>query len=178
MSSARAAPPPLKLEVIESRPLTDIETVARLNHFLSNGTAIHSAPTSIAHQVTQVHEKLRLEAKQMAQKVIKKSNVTKDSIKKQNTGMLRKGGKSYAPKNNVLIKQKSTQKKLSAQINKNIETVMATRAGATGKLTIMKGLADAGLAAERKAGGKKKAGGMPKVATGKTIKAMPTKATK
>jgi len=29
----------------------------------------------------------------MAQKVIKKSNVTKDSIKKQNTGLLRKGGK-------------------------------------------------------------------------------------
>ncbi|KAG0023065.1 hypothetical protein BGZ81_008265 [Podila clonocystis] len=146
----------------------------------------------------------------MAQKVIKKSNVTKDSIKKQNTGLLRKGGKffligfnvekanlyfgltanllclrlmvdpyaarSYAPKNNVLIKQKSTQKKLSAQINKNIETVMATRAGATGKLTIMKGLADAGMAAERKAGGKKKAGGMPKVSTGKTIKTLPTKA--
>ncbi|KAF9439105.1 hypothetical protein BGZ76_011343 [Entomortierella beljakovae] len=82
--------------------------------------------------------------------------------------------RSYAPKNNVLIKQKSTQKKLSAQINKNIETVMATRAGATGKLTIMKGLADAGLAAERKARGKKKAGGMPK--TGKTSKSLPTKA--
>ncbi|KAF8926141.1 hypothetical protein CPB97_004872 [Podila verticillata] len=112
----------------------------------------------------------------MAQKVIKKSNVTKDSIKKQNTGLLRKGARAYAPKSNVLIKQKTTQKKLSAQINKNIETVMATRAGATGKLTIMKGLADAGMAAERKAGGKKKAGGMPKVSTGKTIKALPTKA--
>ncbi|KAG0044278.1 hypothetical protein BGZ83_010479 [Gryganskiella cystojenkinii] len=112
----------------------------------------------------------------MAQKVLKKSNVTKDSIKKQPTGLLRKGARSYAPKNNVLIKQKSTQKKLSAQINKNIETVMATRAGATGKLTIMKGLADAGIAAERKAGGKKKAGGMPKVGTGKTQKALPTKA--
>ncbi|KAG0371375.1 hypothetical protein BC939DRAFT_449709 [Gamsiella multidivaricata] len=112
----------------------------------------------------------------MAQKVIKKSNVTKDTVKKQNSGLLRKGARSYAPKSNVLIKQKSTQKKLSAQINKNIETVMATRAGATGKLTIMKGLADAGLAAERKAGGKRKAGGMPKVSTGKTVKAMPTKA--
>lgn len=53
---------------------------------------------------------------------------------------------------------------------------MATRAGSTGKLTIMKGLADAGIAAERKAGGKRKAGGMPKVGTGKTIKVLPTKA--
>ncbi|KAF9081002.1 hypothetical protein BGX29_009442 [Mortierella sp. GBA35] len=115
----------------------------------------------------------------MAQKVIKKSNVSKDSAKKQNTGLLRKGARSYAPKSNVLIKQKSTQKKLSAQINKNIETVMATRAGATGKLTIMKSLADAGLEAERKAGGKRKAGGMPKInkaaATGKVTKALPTK---
>ncbi|KAG0234922.1 hypothetical protein B0O80DRAFT_426243 [Mortierella sp. GBAus27b] len=108
----------------------------------------------------------------MAQKVIKKSNVSKDSVKK-NTGLLRKGARTYAPKKNVLIKQKSTQKKLSAQINKNIETVMATRAGATGKLTIMKGLADAGMEAERKAGGKKRAGGMPKTSTGKTL---PTKA--
>ncbi|KAG0246753.1 hypothetical protein BG011_002356 [Mortierella polycephala] len=112
----------------------------------------------------------------MAQKVIKKSNVSKDSVKKQATGLLRKGARSYAPKHNVLIKQKTTQKKLSAQINKNIETVMATRAGATGKLTIMKSLADAGLAAARKAGGKKKAGGMPKVSTGKSIKVLPTKA--
>ncbi|KAF9425845.1 hypothetical protein BGZ94_007176 [Podila epigama] len=64
MSTARAAPPPLKLEVIESRPLTTAETVAQLQHFLSQGTAIHSAPTSIAHQVTQVHEKLRLEHRQ------------------------------------------------------------------------------------------------------------------
>ncbi|KAG9320350.1 hypothetical protein KVV02_002083 [Mortierella alpina] len=113
----------------------------------------------------------------MAQKVIKKSNVTKDSHKKQNTGLLRKGARAYAPKSNVLIKQKSTQKRLSAQINKNIETVMATRAGATGKLTIMKGLADAGLAAERKAGGKRKAGGMPKTGTtGKVSKTLPTKA--
>ncbi|KAG0253938.1 hypothetical protein BGZ95_006174, partial [Linnemannia exigua] len=99
-----------------------------------------------------------------------------DQVKKKNTGLLRKGARDYAPKHNVLIKQKSTQKKLSAQINKNIETVMATRAGATGKLTIMKSLADAGLAAERKAGGKRKAGGMPKVGTGKITKALPTKA--
>ncbi|KAF9920574.1 hypothetical protein FBU30_009564 [Linnemannia zychae] len=111
----------------------------------------------------------------MAQKVIKKSNVVKDNVKKNNTGILRKGARTFAPKSNVLIKQKSTQKKLSAQINKNIETVMATRAGATGKLTIMKSLADAGLEAERKAGGKKKAGGMPKVTTGKVQKSLPTK---
>ncbi|KAF9581212.1 hypothetical protein BGW38_001859 [Lunasporangiospora selenospora] len=106
----------------------------------------------------------------MAQKAFKKSNVTKDSIKKKPTGLLRKGARTYAPKNNVLIKQKTTAKKLSAQINKNIETVMATRAGSTGKLTIMKGIADAGIAADRKAGGKKKAGGMPKSSAAKAAK--------
>ncbi|KAG0054811.1 hypothetical protein BGZ83_010373 [Gryganskiella cystojenkinii] len=63
MSNARAAPPPLKLTVLESRPLSTSETVSTLHDFLSNGTAIHSAPTSIAHQVTQVYEKLRIESK-------------------------------------------------------------------------------------------------------------------
>ncbi|KAF9904410.1 hypothetical protein BX616_001311, partial [Lobosporangium transversale] len=52
-STARAPPPPLKLEVLEIQPLTNAETVSILHNFLSNGTAIHSAPTSIAHQVTQ-----------------------------------------------------------------------------------------------------------------------------
>ncbi|KAF9577771.1 hypothetical protein BGW38_006794, partial [Lunasporangiospora selenospora] len=54
MSTARYPPPPLKLEVVDSRPLSSSETVSALHNFLSNGTAIHSAPTSIAHQVTQV----------------------------------------------------------------------------------------------------------------------------
>ncbi|KAF9192199.1 hypothetical protein BGZ50_008717 [Haplosporangium sp. Z 11] len=62
-SNARTAPPPLKLEVLETRPLSSAETVSTLHNFLSNGTAIHSAPTAIAHQVTQVYEKLRLESK-------------------------------------------------------------------------------------------------------------------
>ncbi|KAF9439104.1 hypothetical protein BGZ76_011342 [Entomortierella beljakovae] len=64
MSSVRVPPPPLKMEVLESRSISTSETVQTLHHFLSNGTAIHSAPTSIAHQVTQVYEKLRLESKQ------------------------------------------------------------------------------------------------------------------
>lgn len=63
MSSVRLAPPPLKLTVLETRSLSTPETVQTLHNFLSNGTAIHSAPTSIAHQVTQVYEKLRLESK-------------------------------------------------------------------------------------------------------------------
>ncbi|KAF9351338.1 hypothetical protein BGX26_010630 [Mortierella sp. AD094] len=62
-SNARVPPPPLKLEVLGTRSLSTTETVQTLHHFLSNGTAIHSAPTSIAHQVTQVYEKLRLESK-------------------------------------------------------------------------------------------------------------------
>jgi predicted Ser/Thr protein kinase len=32
----------------------------------------------------------------MAQKVIKKSNVSKDNIKKKNTGLLRKGGTQHS----------------------------------------------------------------------------------
>ncbi|KAF9570195.1 hypothetical protein BGZ70_008470 [Mortierella alpina] len=62
-TAARSGPPPLKLEILETKPLSTAATVATLQDFLSNGTAIHSAPTSIAHQVTQVYEKLRLESK-------------------------------------------------------------------------------------------------------------------
>ncbi|KAF9969452.1 hypothetical protein BGZ73_008196 [Actinomortierella ambigua] len=105
----------------------------------------------------------------MAQKAPKKTNVQKNSAKKQGTGIVKKGARAVAPKKNVLVKQLATQKKLSAQINKNIETVIAARAGATGKLTIMKKVADAGIAAERKAGGRKTAGGTPKM-TKKTTK--------
>ncbi|KAF9899673.1 hypothetical protein EC991_008455 [Linnemannia zychae] len=63
MSTARVPPPPLKLEIISSRPLPTDETLNALHNFLSNGTAIHSAPTSINHQVTQLYEKFRLEVK-------------------------------------------------------------------------------------------------------------------
>ncbi|KAF9164269.1 hypothetical protein DFQ26_001650 [Actinomortierella ambigua] len=63
MSNVRAPPPPLKLEVETVRPLSSLETANVLHNFLANGTAIHSAPTSIAHQVTQVYEKVRIEAK-------------------------------------------------------------------------------------------------------------------
>ncbi|KAG0228877.1 hypothetical protein BGW42_001887 [Actinomortierella wolfii] len=106
----------------------------------------------------------------MAQKAPKKTNVQKNAVKKQTSGIVKKGGRSVAPKKSSLVKQRATQKKLTAQINKNIETVMAARAGATGKLTIMKKVAEAGIAAERKAGGKKTAGGTPKMTKGKTTK--------
>ncbi|KAF9164268.1 hypothetical protein DFQ27_000330 [Actinomortierella ambigua] len=106
----------------------------------------------------------------MAQKAPKKSNVQKNAVKKQGTGIVKKGARAIAPKKSVLVKQAATQKKLSTQINKNIENVIAARAGATGKLTIMKKVADAGIAAERKAGGRKTAGGTPKFTKGKTTK--------
>lgn len=49
--------------------------------------------------------------------------------------------RAIAPKNQTLIQQKKLQKKLSTSINDNIERTMASRAGATGKLTIMRKLA-------------------------------------
>ncbi|KAJ3289535.1 hypothetical protein HDU76_007518, partial [Blyttiomyces sp. JEL0837] len=47
-----------------------------------------------------------------------------------------------APKKANLAKQVKLQKKLSAQTIQDTERQMAAKAGATGKLTIMKGVAD------------------------------------
>ncbi|KAL1918213.1 uncharacterized protein VTP21DRAFT_3479 [Calcarisporiella thermophila] len=53
----------------------------------------------------------------------------------------KKGGKIVASKKSDVQKQRSRQKKFSAAINNKIETIMASRAAATGKLTIMKSIA-------------------------------------
>ncbi|KAH6595025.1 hypothetical protein BASA61_003900 [Batrachochytrium salamandrivorans] len=45
-------------------------------------------------------------------------------------------GMRIAPKATGIIKQKSIQKKLASTNIKNTESLMASRAGATGKLTI------------------------------------------
>ncbi|KAI9594252.1 hypothetical protein BDF19DRAFT_423674 [Syncephalis fuscata] len=75
----------------------------------------------------------------MVQGLVKKANTNraKQAQSKKPTSS-RKGARVIAPKNKVLVKQKVLQKKLSANINRNIETQMATRAGAVGKLTIMR----------------------------------------
>ncbi|RKP13617.1 hypothetical protein BJ684DRAFT_9814, partial [Piptocephalis cylindrospora] len=49
--------------------------------------------------------------------------------------------KHIAPKKTALVKQEKMRKRMTAQINKNVEQQMATKAGAVGKLTIMKSFA-------------------------------------
>ncbi|KAG0215701.1 hypothetical protein BGX33_000931 [Mortierella sp. NVP41] len=58
-STARVPPPPLKLEIVDSRTVSTGKAVVTLHHFILNGTAIHSTPTSINHQVTQLYERLQ-----------------------------------------------------------------------------------------------------------------------
>ncbi|RKP27581.1 hypothetical protein SYNPS1DRAFT_20925 [Syncephalis pseudoplumigaleata] len=80
----------------------------------------------------------------MVQGLVKKANANKaKQAQAKKPGSARKGARVIAPKNTTLIKQKLLQKKLSANINRNIETQMATRAGAVGKLTIMRSSMDA-----------------------------------
>ncbi|ORX96411.1 hypothetical protein K493DRAFT_407248 [Basidiobolus meristosporus CBS 931.73] len=74
----------------------------------------------------------------MAQKPIGKKSGAKNTKKTTKP----KRGIVIPPKKQTLVKQKNVQKKLTSNINKNIETIMATRAGAVGKLTIMKGYVD------------------------------------
>ncbi|CAO3677095.1 unnamed protein product [Umbelopsis vinacea] len=84
----------------------------------------------------------------MAQGQLKKQKVpTNKSVK--NLSKPKKGTKVIAPKQKTLVKQKQITKKLSAGINRNIERQMAVKAGAVGKLTIMKKLADEGAAASK-----------------------------
>ncbi|KAJ1653025.1 hypothetical protein IWQ61_006772 [Dispira simplex] len=51
---------------------------------------------------------------------------------------LRKGARTITPKHHRLNQQHKIKKKLTANVNRNIERLMATRANAVGKLTIMR----------------------------------------
>ncbi|EGF81295.1 hypothetical protein BATDEDRAFT_87545 [Batrachochytrium dendrobatidis JAM81] len=70
-----------------------------------------------------------------------KSVLASKSTKKSNE---HHRGKRVAPKSAGIIKQKSIQKKLASANIKNTESLMAVRAGATGKLTILKDVAEKG----------------------------------
>ncbi|CAO3586254.1 unnamed protein product [Absidia cylindrospora] len=78
----------------------------------------------------------------MAQGSLKKVTKPVKKNARQKQVKMKKGSRTIAPKQNVLVKQKSLEKKLTAQINKNIEKQMSVKANAIGKLTIMKGLAE------------------------------------
>ncbi|KAI8905048.1 hypothetical protein EDD86DRAFT_212130 [Gorgonomyces haynaldii] len=71
-------------------------------------------------------------------------------IKKQSPLVQKKKSKAargikIAPKNQKEATKRSLQKKLSSKTIVHTETLMAARAGATGKLTIMKNTADKAL---------------------------------
>ncbi|TPX71538.1 hypothetical protein SpCBS45565_g01001 [Spizellomyces sp. 'palustris'] len=92
----------------------------------------------------------------MAQGGLKKSGASKPSFatKKSQTpslGPKRREGKYIAPKSKTLITQKNLQKKLAAKAIVQTEQLMAARAGATGKLTIMKSVAQKAKAEQDKA---------------------------
>ncbi|OZJ05362.1 hypothetical protein BZG36_01537 [Bifiguratus adelaidae] len=87
----------------------------------------------------------------MAQTPLKKrqSNAPKAKAQTKKQAELKRGHRSLtfadkviAPKKANAVRQAQIKKKLTGQINKNIERQMATKAGAVGKLTIMKSLAE------------------------------------
>ncbi|KAJ3044477.1 hypothetical protein HDV00_001904 [Rhizophlyctis rosea] len=87
----------------------------------------------------------------MAQGLVKKAGAAaaKKAQEQKALGPKRREGKYIAPKSRKLITQKNLQKKLSSGSIAATEKIMAARAGATGKLTIMKGLADKARAEEK-----------------------------
>lgn len=59
--------------------------------------------------------------------------------------------RSIPPKKLALVKQRALDKRLTGDINKNIEKQMSVKANAVGKLTIMKKLAEEKVNVEDKA---------------------------
>ncbi|KAI8377920.1 uncharacterized protein BYT42DRAFT_572194 [Radiomyces spectabilis] len=86
----------------------------------------------------------------MAQGGLKKAAAPQKKKTNHKQVKMKKGARTIAPKQAVLVKQRTIQKKLTAQINKNIERQMSVKANAVGKLTIMKKLADEAAAEDSK----------------------------
>ncbi|KAI8065316.1 hypothetical protein BC940DRAFT_304722 [Gongronella butleri] len=87
-------------------------------------------------------------------KAAKNPNVKNSTRQKQSK--VKKGARVIAPKQSTLVKQRGLQKRLTAQINRNIEKQMSVKANAVGKLTIMKKLAEDTVAEAQTSGKKKK----------------------
>ncbi|KAI8844088.1 hypothetical protein HDU81_007022 [Chytriomyces hyalinus] len=114
----------------------------------------------------------------MAQGLIKKASTAAKSVHQQKKalGKTKRGGTAIAPKNLALVRQKALTKKLSAGTMTDTERQMAAKAGSTGKLTIMRPIADRGLkdiVAEKKKKGLIKAAEAKKMAA--AVNARPTK---
>ncbi|KAI9031808.1 hypothetical protein CLU79DRAFT_730261 [Phycomyces nitens] len=88
----------------------------------------------------------------MAQKALTKASSPAKKSKNAKTKpiKLRKGTRVIAPKQSILVKQRSMERKMTAKINKNIEKQMSVKANAVGKLTIMKTLAEAAADEDKK----------------------------
>jgi Protein of unknown function (DUF2462) len=65
-------------------------------------------------------------------------------------------GQRKAPKSNLGIKEKKMQKKLGARNIQNTEIQMSLKAASTGKLTIMKSVAEKALKEKKEKDSKKK----------------------
>ncbi|KAI9364728.1 hypothetical protein BD770DRAFT_417828 [Pilaira anomala] len=81
----------------------------------------------------------------------KKPGKPKQSGGREKKGIMKKGSRRIPPKQAALVKQRALDKRLTADINKNIERQMSVKANAVGKLTIMKKLAEEKVTVEDKA---------------------------
>ncbi|KAI9353865.1 hypothetical protein BDR26DRAFT_849370, partial [Obelidium mucronatum] len=81
------------------------------------------------------------------QGLIKKAASASKTVQQQkkDLGKTKRGGVAIAPKKAALIKNRALRKKLTAGATTDTERQMAAKAGSTGKLTIMKSVADKGL---------------------------------
>ncbi|KAI8982637.1 hypothetical protein BDB01DRAFT_851123 [Pilobolus umbonatus] len=91
----------------------------------------------------------------MVQGTQKKKVVVKKKGGREKKGITKKGGRVIAPKQPALVRQRALDKRLTAQINKNIEKQMSVKANAVGKLTIMKKVAEEKVDPEDKAKAKR-----------------------
>ncbi|KAJ3071532.1 hypothetical protein HDU98_005197 [Podochytrium sp. JEL0797] len=112
----------------------------------------------------------------MAQGLIKAktSSASKSTQQqKKDLGKTKRGGTAIAPKKKALIKNLSLRKRLTAGAITDTERQMAAKAGSTGKLHIMKSIAETGMKeviAEKKKKGLIKADEAKKMAASVHVK--------
>jgi hypothetical protein len=91
----------------------------------------------------------------MAQGQHKAKTTASQLLKKVNKNKISRGIRA-APKSQMLLKEREMQRKLAARNIQNTESQMAMKAGQTGKLTIMKPIADKAINAKKENEKKKK----------------------
>jgi hypothetical protein len=86
----------------------------------------------------------------MPQKQVKQKTTSQLLKKVHNNPNRIQRGKKATPKSHLLLKEREMQRKLSAKNIQNTEAQMAAKAGQTGKLTIMKSIADKAIKESKK----------------------------